>query len=244
MVLASGSNVLVHLRPAPVVARVMTGTAELHDDVETWLSREVAVGRFLGERGLAVSPADLAPPGPHQQDGLWMTFWELAEVDGSAGTPTAEALGRALRDMHDALAEFTVSLGPLSDVRDWLDRLAAELPAEAGNGLRRRLTELSPVVFESSLALQPIHGDVAIGNLLQTPGGLLWNDFEDVCAGPVHWDVAGLVAEARELDHGEAFAAAIVDAYGGIELGELDEFAEAHTLYATIWHAHAAQRRA
>ena len=31
--IAAGSNVLVHLKPAPVVARVMTGTAVLHDDV-------------------------------------------------------------------------------------------------------------------------------------------------------------------------------------------------------------------
>ena len=34
-VLVTGaSNVLVHLRPSPVIARVMTSTAFLHDDVE------------------------------------------------------------------------------------------------------------------------------------------------------------------------------------------------------------------
>jgi hypothetical protein len=54
---AAGSNVLVHLKLAPVIARVMSGTAHLHDDVETWLAREVAVGSFLAERGLAVAPA-------------------------------------------------------------------------------------------------------------------------------------------------------------------------------------------
>ena len=43
-VLAGGSNLVVHLKPAPVVARVMTATAALHQDVETWLAREVAVG--------------------------------------------------------------------------------------------------------------------------------------------------------------------------------------------------------
>jgi hypothetical protein len=45
--IAAGSNVLVHLKPAPVVARVMTATAVLHDDAEQWLAREVAVGAFL-----------------------------------------------------------------------------------------------------------------------------------------------------------------------------------------------------
>src|SRR5947208_7528773 len=44
VVVAAGSNVLVHLKPAPVIARVMTGTAVLHGDVESWLAREVAVG--------------------------------------------------------------------------------------------------------------------------------------------------------------------------------------------------------
>jgi len=34
VLIAAGSNVLVHLKPAPVVARVMTGTAVLHDDPE------------------------------------------------------------------------------------------------------------------------------------------------------------------------------------------------------------------
>lgn len=38
--IAGGSNVLVHLKPSPLVARVMTGTAVLHDEVEQWLTRE------------------------------------------------------------------------------------------------------------------------------------------------------------------------------------------------------------
>src|SRR3954452_1030473 len=69
VVVAAGSNVLVHLKPAPVVARVMTGTAMLHGDVERWLAGEVAVGAFLGARGLAVAPTDVPPPGPHEHDG-------------------------------------------------------------------------------------------------------------------------------------------------------------------------------
>src|SRR3954451_22738441 len=77
VVMAAGSNVLVHLKPAPVVARVMTGTAVLHGDVERWLAREVAVGVFLGERGLAVAPSDVLAPGPHEYEELWITFWEF-----------------------------------------------------------------------------------------------------------------------------------------------------------------------
>src|SRR4051812_49751637 len=67
--LAAGSNALGHLKPAPVVARVMTGTAVLHDDVERWLSREVAVAAFLaGPADLAVAPPHPLAPRAHQQD--------------------------------------------------------------------------------------------------------------------------------------------------------------------------------
>ena len=88
--IAAGSNVLVHLKPAPVVARVMTGTAVLHDDVEQWLAREVAVGAFLAERtDLVVPPSDLLPPGPHERDGLWMTLWRFVAHDAQAPPPRA-----------------------------------------------------------------------------------------------------------------------------------------------------------
>jgi hypothetical protein len=63
VVIHSASNVLVHLRPAPVVARVMTGTVALHDDPRRWLEREVAVLEFLKPSGLAVSPNGLTAPG-------------------------------------------------------------------------------------------------------------------------------------------------------------------------------------
>src|SRR5262245_47996208 len=80
--IAAGSNVLVHLKPSPVVARVMTGTALLHADPERWLAREVAVGVFLRERtDVVVPPTDLMPPGPHERDGLWMTMWAFVEHD-------------------------------------------------------------------------------------------------------------------------------------------------------------------
>jgi hypothetical protein len=249
VVLAAGSNVLVHLKPAPVVARVMTGTAVLHGDVERWLAGEVAVGAFLGERGLAVSPSDVLAPGPHQHDGLWMTFWEFVEHDASRALPRADELGGSLRELHAALAEFPGELGPLSDVRDWLDQLAAELHPSPGltaqdrERLRFRLRELTPTVFESSLPAQAIHGDASMSNLLRTDNGLIWNDLEDVCVGPVHWDVAGLIVDARARGESEAFVADFLRAYGGLELGELDDFIAAHLLYMTIWPAFAAQRR-
>ena len=246
--IAAGSNVLVHLKPAPVVARVMTGTAVLHDDAERWLAREVAVGAFLAERtDLAVPPADILPPGPHERDGLWMTLWRFVPHDEQTPAPEPRELGRSLRALHEALAGFPGDLAPLSGIRDWLERLLAELrPSPALtrrdlDRLRRELDALTPAVFESSLPAQPIHGDASLSNLLRTDGGLVWNDLEDVCVGPVAWDVAGLVASARARGHGAESIDELLDAYGEPRAAGLEAFLDAHALYDVIWRAFRAQ---
>jgi Phosphotransferase enzyme family len=250
VVLAAGSNVLVHLEPAPVVARVMTGTAMLHGDVERWLAREVAVGAFLGERGLAVPPTDLLAPGPHQYQGLWMTFWEFVEHDASGPLPRARELGGSLRELHAALADFPGELAPLSEIGDWLQDLVAELsplprlPSHRRHSLGSRLRELTPAVFESSLPAQAIHGDASISNLLRTGNGLIWNDLEDVCVGPVHWDVAGLITAARARGESEEFIADFLRAYGGPTLEQLHDFIAAHLLYNAVWQAFRQQQLA
>jgi hypothetical protein len=250
VVVAAGSNVLVHLKPAPVIARVMTGTALLHGNVERWLAREVAVGAFLGERGLAVSPSDALAAGPHQYQGLWMTFWEFVEHDASRPLPRAQELGGSLRELHAALADFRGELGQLSEVRAWLERLLAELHPSPRltlrdlDLLRSQLRELTASVFESSLPAQAIHGDASISNLLRTENGLIWNDLEDTCVGPVQWDVAGLITAARAHGGSEAFVADFLRAYGGLDLDELDDFIAAHLLYATVWQTFGAQSAA
>ena len=248
--LSGGSNVLVHLKPAPVVARVMTGTSMLHDDTERWLSREVAVAVFLAQRTDAVAaPSDLLPPGPHERDGLWMTMWNFVAHDPQAALPQAAALGRSLRDLHAALADFRGDLDPVSEIRDWLARLLAELRPSSSmtyediEWLRFKLDALTPAVFESSLRAQPLHGDVAISNLLSTGHGLVWNDLEDVCVGPVAWDVAGLVSSARARGQTEAFVEELLAAYGGPGVEDLAAFLQAHTLYEVIWQASAGPDR-
>ena len=247
--IAAGSNVLVHLKPAPVVARVMTGTTVLHDNPEQWLAREVAVGAFLAERtDLVVPPSDILPPGPHEQDGLWMTLWKFVPHDEQPPLEPGE-LGRSLRGLHAALVDFQGDLAPLSDIRDWLGRLLAELRPSPPltqrdiDGLRFELDALTPAVFESSLPAQALHGDASMSNLLRTDSGLVWTDLEDVCAGPVAWDISGLVASARARGQSVRFIEELLAAYGDPGVESLETFLEAHALYDVVWQAFEARRR-
>ncbi|HWH19688.1 MAG TPA: aminoglycoside phosphotransferase family protein [Solirubrobacterales bacterium] len=273
-VLSAGSNVLVHLRPSPVVARVMTGTVVLHDDPERWLRREVGVTEFLAPTGLAVRPSPLIASGPFERDGLWMTFTEFVEGgsigfevsgedgswspggDGRSGEAVAvpagdgaEWLGRALRELHEALAPYDGDLAGFADLHDDIERLrlalrpSPELSAERIDSLGERLATLRQSVFATSLPVQALHGDASVGNLLRTSGGLIWNDFEDTFLGPVHWDVTGYLMSLKWLRVDEDFVDRTLDAYGGLDREELALFRAAHELYDEIWSAYDAQRR-
>ena len=249
LVLHAASNVLVHLRPAPVVARVMTGTAVLHDHPRRWLQREVAVLEFLAPSGLAVTPSPLIAPGPHHHDDLWMTFCEWIP-DVAQGHPPADAagLGRALRALHDELRGFDGDLGELSDLREDIERLHGLLrpsevvDAEAISQLRTRLAS-SGEVFGSALPVQALHGDASVGNLLHTPGRLIWNDFEDTFRGPIHWDVAGYIMSLRTRGATPAFVREVLGHYGWSDERELAPFIAAHRVYDEIWRLYDGQRR-
>jgi hypothetical protein len=229
----TGSNVIVHLPPRPVVARVMSGTAVLHPDPRAWLTREIDVGRFLGERMAAVvAPAKEIDPGPYVSDELWLSVWEYVEV---RRTPLeAAVIGRALRDLHDTLAEYRGPLPPRSAVQDEIDWLLNVLPADAGLAAERDRVAQIILELEDTTDRQPLHGDASLSALLATSAGPRWNDFEDVCVGRVEWDVAGVLSDARDA-YGEAFAAEVLAAYGACDAVALERVEQVHDLYGDLW---------
>jgi hypothetical protein len=249
-VVHSGSNVLVHLLPAPVVARVMSGTVALHDDPRRWLEREVSVLAYLAPSGIAVRPSSEIAPGPYQEDGLWVTFWEWVDHEhGSELRDDAEKVGRALRGLHDALATFAGELGTFVDLWHDIERLRRQLrPSDALSAamidsLRERLLALRGPVFEASLPVQALHGDASLGNVLRADGRLIWSDFEDTFRGPVHWDVAGYLISLRNRGADSQYVARALEAYGWADPLTLAPFTKAHEVYDEIWRSYDIQRR-
>lgn len=243
----AGSNVMVHLAPSPVVARVMTGTVALHDDPEVWLSREVGVLEFLAPTGLAIAPSPLVEPGPYEAGGLWMTLWARVEVVGPTEADDPVRLGRSLRELHDALSGFPGDLARFGDLQRDIERLrlqlrpSATLGAEKIESLGERLETLGDSVFGLSLPAQALHGDATLTNLLSTSDGPVWNDFEDTFRGPVEWDLAGYAMSLEYSGADPDFIQRALDAYGWGDRRELEAFTAAHELYDEIWQLYSAR---
>ena len=199
VVLADQFSVQVHLTPAPVVAGVSTWTATIRPDNAADLARKVAVADHLERCGApAVPNSRELPPGPHERDGFGLTFTEYAPPDPDRTPDVADCLAM-LPDLHAALASFPGELPllgpPTVDIPiglDALDRHPDVLSAARRDRLRAAVERLRPYLADPGDTTTVLHGDVHPGNLLATGGGLRWIDFEDVCRGPVGWDLAML----------------------------------------------------
>jgi phosphotransferase family enzyme len=192
-ILQDSNHTVIHLAPAPVVAKVDTSPEE------SSLAGEIEVARFLGASGgPVVPPTPLFPAGPHEYDGLQMTFWEYSPHE--AREPDPAVLGRSLRTLHDALAAYPEPL-PAWDRFDGMervlmdDRALSSLSPDDRAFLRHRYDELLAAMSAFRPVLRPLHGEPHAGNLLFSPEGPRWIDFESACLGPQEWDLTVLPDE-------------------------------------------------
>jgi hypothetical protein len=248
VVLHDGSNLLVHLAPAPVVARVPNVTGAVRPGA-AWLEREVAVAGHLARRGApVVGPAPGVDPGPHDHDGVPVTLWELAEaVPGPVDAPAA---GRGLRECHEALDGFDGDL-PENAMFHEARAIVARLAADAAIGpddaalLDRIGVRLAARLDTLDVPTQALHGDAHLRNVIQTVRGPLWNDFEDTFRGPRAWDLACLQAWARVFGNDPGPVAAALEGYG--RLGDpqlLDLMVDTRAYVGAAWTILHASRRA
>jgi len=178
VVLRDEWHVLVHLRPFPIVARVSSGRPL---QPEERVAHELSVASHAARAGArVVPPSDLLEPGPHRHGGHVVAFWSYVEPSGELDPTDA---GRALREIHEALADYAGELPDLhtQDMMDIVDRLEPSDDVD----LLRELGARAPAG-----TWQAVHGDAHLANCMPGP---LWHDFETACRGPREFDLAPLV---------------------------------------------------
>jgi hypothetical protein len=208
-VLADGGNLIVHLFPYPIVARVMTLFEE--NDSLYWrdiLAREIDVARHLDRAGVpVVKPVDDFDPGPHSVGNTWCTLWEYVPNTNLPPLNGDEAFN-LLKSLESGMETFPGDLprlGAWTPVSDAMRQIST-----IDNEQIRNLTKYWTMIDKrirgiSADQLVPAHGDAHFGNLIASPKGWLWIDFEDVSLMPRFWDLASAVArtpllgEAKEL---------------------------------------------
>lgn len=206
-------SVVVHLAPAPLVARIqvvvppsLTPEAQLLRQ-----QRELDVVAWLDEQGVPViAPSTLVPRAPVRHNGFAMTFWELADVaDDHAPYSGVDVAYTA--ELNAALARYPHPLPFLAPFNTGLPGMLASLtPTEllAETDIARARAEydtLRPVLCDSTAFsrafpgadVQPLHGDGPAHNVIRTKAGIRYSDFEDVTCGPVEWDLAMMGPDAN-----------------------------------------------
>jgi Ser/Thr protein kinase RdoA (MazF antagonist) len=241
-VLADGANIVVHLRPAPVVAKVAASTPAVRADNQDWLQRELDVSAFLAAEGApVVPPSPELPATTHRDDGQVMSFWRYLPPADPAGRlrPDEETIGSMLRDLHAALRRYPRTetyLTPLQDIPAYLARPQTHIHQKERAALAaayQRLTaELDPAATR-----QVLHGDAGGGNLMATDQGWLWHDFEDTCSGPVAWDLAA--STASQFQDGQRVLAAYGDP---VDIRQLAVCEQLRRLHLTVWYNLYAER--
>lgn len=242
-VVKAGGNVWVHLLPSPIVAQIPKDVVAFRGpSAVTHLARDLEVCGWLAERELPVgAPADLLPPGPYEQDGLCVGFYKLYRRSLERDPKSA---GRALRRLHEALADYPGSLSELEAPLREPNRILGILQGTPPSSLPQikpeqlRLLRLRLGICErlvSGWATRPVHGDAHIENVLWAQDGPLWTDWENVCRAPLAWDFACLAASTAVYGVAEDKFTALLEGYGArLDLRELGPLIQLRVIEVTL----------
>ena len=205
-------SVVVHLEPAPVVARVPVVLPPGYTPAlqTARQQRELDVAAWLDSHGVpVVPPSPLVPRVPVRCGEFGMTFWTLADVAPDhqpyAGVPIAKSA-----ELHAGLAGYPAPLPFLTPFTEaapgMFDRLAPSdlLSSKDIDRVRGQFADVSAVLGSAAafaarhpdIGVQALQGDAPSHNVIRTTSGVKFADFEDVCVGPVEWDLAMLGPEA------------------------------------------------
>jgi hypothetical protein len=239
-ILQNGNTLVLRLTEN-LVARIVTDIDGPRQGM-AWFSRENAVAQHLASLGAPVIPMHpQIPPGPHLHSGYTLNFWQY--VHASKAEPPPHLIGSTLHQCHATLRTFPQNLPEMAILNEALKLTDSPdknifLTHQDTALLRERI--LSSLNILADFPRQALHGDAHPGNLLLTTQGLLWTDWEDTFSGPVEWDLASILWNARILDEDHAHADAILDGYRSAG-GTFDPVALHHAFIARaavmcIWY--------
>ena len=196
VILSSGGNLIIHLNPHPIVARLAIVTSEEDANlVNKRLVREIQIARHLQVHGVPVIlPTQTINAGPYDVDGTWMTFWDYVPPTQLQPIFPSEAVG-LVKGLTRAMKNFTEDL-PVLGVWQRTCQSAVRLTEHSDQriqALLRTFLKVDEQMRMESSILVPCHGDAHARNLIPSPKGWLWNDFEDVSMMPEYWDLASYV---------------------------------------------------
>lgn len=195
-VLIQNSNKLaLRLLPCEVFARV----APLGQEVA---ALEVELAQRLAAAASPVAALDprVAPTTVHVRDGFAVTFWTCYE-SLSPDHYSPDDYANALRLLHVGMRSVEIAAPHFMERVAEAERLVMNrhetpaLPETDRQLLVSTLRSARQHIQGHGAAEQLLHGEPHPGNLLATPGGLLFIDFETCCRGPVEFDVAHVPGE-------------------------------------------------
>jgi hypothetical protein len=204
-VLRVRSSVHVELPSADVVARVEEPGGH------ALAERQVRIASVLAAQHAPVARLVRPEIQPLMIGGGAVTLWRTVRP---VGVPTLEAVGRAVRAIH----ETTCKVGGVPEI-DPIGQIAIQLEGATGFGatvlaeLQRRADRLSTrwrdAIGDDPLGNVVVHGDPHLDNAVMTASGLVMLDLEDAGFGPASWDFVPLAVG--------------IDRYG-LPAGNLDRF--------------------
>jgi hypothetical protein len=187
----------------------------------------------LASHGAPVIPVHPElPPGPYEHLGYALNFWQFVTAIDVA--PAPHLIGQTLYHCHLHMRSFQGTLPEFAILTECMDLLKTLkqrglFPSGTLRLLEKHLVSSLAVLRE--FPCQPLHGDAHPGNLLNTTTGLLWTDWEDTFIGPVEWDLASIIWNARILGKDHQTADTILAAYETAG-GKVDPMALHHSLIA------------
>ena len=191
VVLRVRNSIHIELPRADVVARV-----ESHG-FQKLAHRQVLVARALAAREAPVARLVRPEIQPLLIGDGAVTLWRRLR---SVATPTFEAVGHAVRVLHNSTAEClpedVPTIDPFAQVRACLEAPSSWSGSAAVKELQRSADELAArwqeATHDDPLGTVVVHGDPHADNAVVSESGLILIDLEDAGVGPASWDFAPL----------------------------------------------------